>query len=101
MNKRKSSQRTAVSRRAFLRNAGASLMAAELANASPGKQPKPEAPSPAVRFAPEGGLTQISPNLYVLRDTCNVYVLKNGDRAILIDFGSGHVLDLLAQIGVS
>jgi glyoxylase-like metal-dependent hydrolase (beta-lactamase superfamily II) len=46
-------------------------------------------------------LTQISPNLYLLRDTCNVYVLKNGDRALLIDFGSGHVLRLLGRIGVS
>jgi glyoxylase-like metal-dependent hydrolase (beta-lactamase superfamily II) len=54
-----------------------------------------------VRFAPEGGLTQISPHLYLLRDTCNVYVLKNGDRALLIDFGSGHVLKLLGQIGVT
>ena len=54
-----------------------------------------------MHFTPQGGLTQISPNLYVLRDTCNVYVLKDGDRAILIDFGSGHVLNLLTQIGVS
>jgi glyoxylase-like metal-dependent hydrolase (beta-lactamase superfamily II) len=54
-----------------------------------------------VRFAPEGSLTQVSPHLYLLRDTCNVYVLKDGDRALLIDFGSGHVLNLLGQIGVS
>jgi glyoxylase-like metal-dependent hydrolase (beta-lactamase superfamily II) len=54
-----------------------------------------------VQFTPEGGLTQISPNLYLLRDTCNVYVIKDGSRAILIDFGSGHVLSLLGQIGVS
>ena len=50
----------------------------------------------------KGGLHPfISPNLYVLRDTCNVYVLKDGNRALLIDFGSGHVLNLLGQIGVS
>jgi glyoxylase-like metal-dependent hydrolase (beta-lactamase superfamily II) len=100
MKKRKNSGKLGVSRRDFLRNAGAGLMAAELAGASPGKQ-KPAAPPTSVRFAPDGGLTQISPHLYVLRDTCNVYVLKDGDRAILIDFGSGHVLDLLTQIGVS
>ena len=52
-------------------------------------------PDPSLHFTPQGGLTQISPNLYVLRDTCNVYVLKNGNHAILIDFGSGHVLNLL------
>jgi glyoxylase-like metal-dependent hydrolase (beta-lactamase superfamily II) len=54
-----------------------------------------------VRFVPREGLTQISPNLYVLHDTCNVYVLKNADHALLIDFGSGHVLKLLGQIGVT
>ena len=101
MKKRKTSGKLGVSRRDFLRNAGAGLMAAELAGASPGKQQKPVAPSAAVHFTPQGGLTQISPNLYVLRDTCNVYVLKDGHRAILIDFGSGHVLNLLTQIGVS
>ena len=101
MKKRKTSGKLGVSRRDFLRNAGAGLMAAELAGASPGKQQKPAAPPAPVHFTPQGGLTQISPNLYVLRDTCNVYVLKDGDRAILIDFGSGHVLNLLGQIGVS
>jgi glyoxylase-like metal-dependent hydrolase (beta-lactamase superfamily II) len=101
MKKRKSSEKLGVSRRDFLRNAGAGLMAAELAGASPGKQQKPAGPAPSVHFTPEGGLTQISPHLYVLRDTCNVYVLKDAERAILIDFGSGHVLNLLTQIGVT
>jgi len=100
MKKRKTSGKLSVSRRDFLRNAGAGLMAAELAGASPGSQKPMASPAP-VRFKPQGTLTQISPNLYVLRDTCNVYVLKDGNRAILIDFGSGHVLDLLTQIGVS
>ncbi len=38
MKKRKTSGKLGVSRRDFLRNAGAGLMAAELAGASPGKQ---------------------------------------------------------------
>ena len=101
MKKRKTSGKLGVSRRDFLRNAGAGLMAAELAGASPGKQQKPASPPAPVHFTPQGGLIQISPNLYVLRDTCNVYVLKDGDRAVLIDFGSGYVLNLLTQIGVS
>jgi glyoxylase-like metal-dependent hydrolase (beta-lactamase superfamily II) len=33
-------------------------------------------------------------------DTCNVYVLTSGERAILIDLGSGAVLDELAALGV-
>jgi glyoxylase-like metal-dependent hydrolase (beta-lactamase superfamily II) len=55
----------------------------------------------APRFTPAGELSQLSPNLFALHDTCNVYVIKNGDRAILIDFGSGHILKLLGQIGIS
>ena len=40
------------------------------------------------------------PNLFVWTDTCNVYVLKDGDAALLIDLGDGSVLDHLAEIGV-
>jgi glyoxylase-like metal-dependent hydrolase (beta-lactamase superfamily II) len=34
------------------------------------------------------------------RDTCNVYVLRDGSEATLVDFGSGAVLDHLAELGV-
>ena len=34
------------------------------------------------------------------RDTCNVYVLRSGREAVLIDFGSGAVLDHLGELGV-
>jgi glyoxylase-like metal-dependent hydrolase (beta-lactamase superfamily II) len=101
MKKRKFPLNSGVTRRDFLRNTGAGLMAAELAGASSATAQKPALLAPPVYFTPQGGLTLISPNLYVLRDTCNVYVLKNGSSAILIDFGSGHVLNLLSQIGVS
>ncbi len=40
------------------------------------------------------------PNLFIWTDTCNVYVLKDGDAALLIDLGDGSVLDHLAEIGV-
>ena len=46
-------------------------------------------------------LKQISENLYLYRDTCNVYVVKAGHRAVLIDFGSGRVLDELGDLGIS
>jgi glyoxylase-like metal-dependent hydrolase (beta-lactamase superfamily II) len=42
----------------------------------------------------------LTPNLYWFRDTCNVYLLREGEAAILIDAGSGDVLDHLADIGV-
>jgi glyoxylase-like metal-dependent hydrolase (beta-lactamase superfamily II) len=40
------------------------------------------------------------PDLFIWTDTCNVYVLRDGDAAILINLGDGSVLDHLAEIGV-
>jgi len=121
MKKPKASRCKGVSRRDFFKSAGAGFVASELAAAAPAQGalgaaavPAKDAPGAAaappgaarsatspVRFRPASGLTQISPNLYVLRDTCNVYVLKDGNHALLIDFGSGHVLNLLGPIGVA
>jgi glyoxylase-like metal-dependent hydrolase (beta-lactamase superfamily II) len=42
----------------------------------------------------------LSPDLFLWTDTCNVYVLRDGDAALLIDLGDGTVLDHLADIGV-
>jgi len=46
-------------------------------------------------------LEQIQPHLFLYRDSCNVYVLQQGTAAILIDLGSGRVLDRLASAGVT
>jgi glyoxylase-like metal-dependent hydrolase (beta-lactamase superfamily II) len=46
-------------------------------------------------FAPEG-----FSDLFSWTDTCNVYVLRDGESALLIDLGNGSVLDHLADIGV-
>jgi len=40
------------------------------------------------------------PDLFVWTDTCHVYVLRDGDAALLIDLGDGSVLDHLGDIGV-
>ncbi|HEX3806416.1 MAG TPA: MBL fold metallo-hydrolase, partial [Gaiellaceae bacterium] len=45
-------------------------------------------------------LSEVAPDVFRLRDTCNVYVLRAGREATVIDFGSGAVLDLLDDIGV-
>jgi glyoxylase-like metal-dependent hydrolase (beta-lactamase superfamily II) len=58
-----------------------------------------ETPS-RVSFTPSSGLVRISPNLFMLSDTCNVYLLRDGDRGLLIDFGSGHILKLLGEFGI-
>jgi glyoxylase-like metal-dependent hydrolase (beta-lactamase superfamily II) len=39
-------------------------------------------------------------NLFVYRDAANVYVIRSGDCAVLIDLASGDVLDKLGSIGV-
>ncbi len=39
-------------------------------------------------------------DLHVWTDTCNVYVLRNGDSAVLVDLGDGSVLERLSEIGV-
>src|SRR5687767_11849711 len=44
--------------------------------------------------------TQLAPDLFHWTDTCNVYVLRDGDAALLIDLGDGSVLDQLGEIGV-
>ena len=46
-------------------------------------------------------LQQLEENLFCFTDTCNVYVLRQGDAALLIDFGDGGVLDALPGIGVN
>ena len=43
---------------------------------------------------------ELSPDLFVWTDTCNAYVLRDGDAALMIDFGDGSVLDHLDEIGV-
>ena len=51
-------------------------------------------------FTPSGELRQLSDNLYMFKDACNVFIVKQGDRATLIDFGTGDVLEKLSEIGV-
>ena len=112
MKKRKGYQgstRVNISRRDFLQGAGTGLLASEVAPTFLGKANVArsqvgaglKSPVGTVRFTPSQGLTEISPNLYLHRDTCNVYVLKDGNHALLIDFGSGHILNLLGQIGIT
>jgi glyoxylase-like metal-dependent hydrolase (beta-lactamase superfamily II) len=45
-------------------------------------------------------MLKINDHLYQYEDTCNVYVIKNGSDAVLIDFGTGAVLDELESIGI-
>jgi glyoxylase-like metal-dependent hydrolase (beta-lactamase superfamily II) len=44
--------------------------------------------------------TQLLPDLHCVRDTCNVYVVRRGTEAVLVDFGSGAALDVLPSLGI-
>lgn len=59
----------------------------------------------APRKAPALGLIravapQIDPDLFVWTDTCNVYIVRDRDSALLINFGDGSVLEHLTEIGI-
>ena len=45
--------------------------------------------------------TTLGCDLFLYRDSCNVYLLRDGERAIAVDFGTGAWLDDLADLGVA
>lgn len=53
------------------------------------------------QFQPNAKPEKLLDNLFVLEDTCNVYLIRRGDRGLLIDFGSGKILDFLPDLGIS
>jgi glyoxylase-like metal-dependent hydrolase (beta-lactamase superfamily II) len=42
----------------------------------------------------------IGSNVFRVKDTCNVYLIREGREGILVDFGRGDVLDRLPELGV-
>ncbi len=52
-------------------------------------------------FKPSGAPRKLNDNLWLFEDTCNVYIVRDGSSAVLIDFGSGAVLDHLPALGIS
>lgn len=45
-------------------------------------------------------LFKLSEHLYQFTDTCNVYLVVKGNKGLLIDAGSGAILDHLSTVGV-
>ena len=48
----------------------------------------------------ETSFERVAPGVVRFRDACNVYILRRDAEAVLVDFGSGAVLDHLAGFGV-
>lgn len=42
----------------------------------------------------------LSENLFLYPSTCHVYILRQQEKAVLIDFGDGSVLDVLQDLGI-
>ena len=49
---------------------------------------------------PNPGLRLVSPDIYVWTETCNTYVVRDGDAALLIDPGDAGLLDGLTSVGI-
>ena len=45
--------------------------------------------------------TQVTKDIYLFPDICNVSVIKSGELGLLIDLGTGDVLDHLKEIGIN
>lgn len=43
---------------------------------------------------------EVAPGTFQWTDTCNVFVIRDGNAAVLVDLGDGSVLDHLGEIGV-
>lgn len=89
------------SRRSFLRTVGVAAAAPSAITPAEGAQTGAGANRLRSAFAPSGDLKKISENLFLLEDTCNVYLVRDGGRGLLVDFGSGKILDHLAAAGVT
>lgn len=80
------------SRRRFLEASGIAAATPALAQ---GASERP------ARFEPNAKPEKLLDDLFLLEDTCNVYLIRRGDRGLLIDFGSGKILDFLPDLGIS
>jgi glyoxylase-like metal-dependent hydrolase (beta-lactamase superfamily II) len=91
---------TRTSRRSFIQTLGA---AAAAGSSSAKTKPAPQDKKAPRRrgFTASSAPKQVSENLYMLEDTCNVYLVRDGSRALLIDFGSGRILDYLQGLGIA
>jgi glyoxylase-like metal-dependent hydrolase (beta-lactamase superfamily II) len=89
------------SRRGFLKTVGAFAAAPAATPAGAITDSKEKKALRRASFVPTSELQKLSENLYLLEDTCNVYLVRDGSHALLIDFGSGKILDYLPHLEIS
>ncbi len=92
----------ATSRRSFLKAVGTAAAVSPVQDSSAWQDSRSAA---ATRrrsvFSPSAEISRLSENLYLLEDTCNVYLVRDGNHGLLIDLGSGRILELLPQLGIT
>ena len=76
------------------------LFSVVLVLATLGHLPAAEPDRPALDAAKLQPALAAWPNVFVYQDTCNVFLLREGDAAILFNLGDGSVLDHLTEVGV-
>ena len=90
------------SRRNFLKTVSTAAAVSSVQNSSASQAPSSETVARRRSlFAPSVEIKRLSENLFVLEDTCNVYLVRDCSRGLLIDLGSGRILDLLPQLGIT
>ena len=90
------------SRRGFMKTLGVAAAASPAVASGAGNVQQPGTKARRrTSFSPNTRLRKISENLYLLEDTCNVYLVRDGNHGVLIDFGSGKILDYLPDLGVT
>jgi glyoxylase-like metal-dependent hydrolase (beta-lactamase superfamily II) len=83
-----------VSRRGFLKTAAGAAAGAAFAGgllAAGDESPPP---------APAGSVTKLSEHVFVFHGPINVGIVRDGDRALLIDCGDGRVAQSLPELGI-
>jgi glyoxylase-like metal-dependent hydrolase (beta-lactamase superfamily II) len=96
MSDKKDQRPAGISRRGFLKT-GAGVAALDVVGQGAPQEPVRPAPT----FSASTPLQRLSQHLFLLEDTCNVYLLTHGTAALVVDFGSGRVLDVMSQVGAS
>src|SRR5512143_2649316 len=87
------------SRRRFLGTAGGAAAATTAVPSASAAAPR--SGRRRTLFSPREGIRRVSENLFLLEDTCNVYLVRDGSHGLLVDFGSGKILDHLPGLGVT
>ncbi len=88
------------SRREFLKTAGVASVAPAVSSSGQATGKSGLIRRRRTAFTPSAPIRKLSENLFLLEDTCNVYLIRDGSRGLLIDFGSGKILDYLQGLGV-